>query len=90
MKSSFPLSALCLGLIEVFATNYLGSVYTQIITFASVIIILVVLPNGLLGRAQYNPDMFDATTIERTLQKWQRLLEAAASSSELRVSELPL
>jgi len=47
-------------------------------------------PNGLLGRAQYNPDMFDATTIERTLQKWQRLLEAAASSSELRVSELPL
>ena len=38
-------------------------------------------PNGLLGRAQYNPDMFDATTIERTLQKWQRLLEAAASSN---------
>jgi branched-chain amino acid transport system permease protein len=45
------LAGLCLGLIEVFATNYLGSVYTQIITFASVIIILVVLPNGLLGRA---------------------------------------
>jgi len=45
------LAGLCLGLIEVFATNYLGSVYTQIITFASVIIILVVLPHGLLGRA---------------------------------------
>jgi branched-chain amino acid transport system permease protein len=45
------LAGLCLGLIEVFATNYLGSVYTQIITFASVIVILVVLPNGLLGRA---------------------------------------
>ncbi|TKV78244.1 branched-chain amino acid ABC transporter permease [Bradyrhizobium elkanii] len=45
------LAGLCLGLIEVFATNYLGSVYTQIITFASVIAILVVLPHGLLGRA---------------------------------------
>lgn len=45
------LAGLCLGLIEVFATNYLGSVYTQIITFASVIIILVVMPHGLLGRA---------------------------------------
>ena len=45
------LAGLCLGLIEVFATNYLGSVYTQIITFASVILILVVLPHGLLGRA---------------------------------------
>ncbi|UFX48311.1 branched-chain amino acid ABC transporter permease [Bradyrhizobium sp. 41S5] len=45
------LAGLCLGLIEVFATNYLGSVYTQIITFASVIVILVVMPHGLLGRA---------------------------------------
>jgi branched-chain amino acid transport system permease protein len=45
------LAGLCLGLIEVFATNYLGSVYTQIITFSSVILILVVLPHGLLGRA---------------------------------------
>ncbi|MBR0795323.1 branched-chain amino acid ABC transporter permease [Bradyrhizobium jicamae] len=45
------LAGLCLGLIEVFATNYLGSVYTQIITFASVILILVVAPHGLLGRA---------------------------------------
>jgi surfactin family lipopeptide synthetase A len=47
-------------------------------------------PNGLLGRAQYNPDMFGATTVGRTLQKWQELLEAAASNSELRLSELPL
>jgi len=46
-------------------------------------------PNGLLGRAQYNPDMFEATTIERTLQEWQVLLEAAASNPELRLSELP-
>jgi non-ribosomal peptide synthetase component F len=46
-------------------------------------------PNGLLGRAQYNPDMFEATTIGRTLQEWQALLEAAASNPELRLSELP-
>jgi pimeloyl-[acyl-carrier protein] synthase len=46
-------------------------------------------PNGLLGRAQYNPDVFEATTIGRTLQEWQVLLEAAASNPELRLSELP-
>jgi surfactin family lipopeptide synthetase A len=45
--------------------------------------------NGLLGRAQYNPDVFEATTIGRTLQEWQVLLEAAASNPELRLSELP-
>ena len=47
-------------------------------------------PDGLLGRTQYNPDMFEATTIGRTLQEWQMLLEAAVSNSELRLSELPL
>ena len=46
-------------------------------------------PNGLLGRAQYNPDLFEATTIRRTLQEWQALLEAAALNPELRLSELP-
>ena len=46
-------------------------------------------PNGLLGRAQYNPDVFEATTIVRTLQEWQVLLEAGASNPELRLSELP-
>jgi surfactin family lipopeptide synthetase A len=46
-------------------------------------------PNGLLGRAQYNPDVFEAMTIRRTLQEWQVLLQAAASNPELRLSELP-
>ena len=46
-------------------------------------------PNGLLGRAQYNPDVFEAATIGRTLQEWQVLLEAGASNPELRLSELP-
>jgi branched-chain amino acid transport system permease protein len=45
------LAGICLGLIEVFTTTYFGSVYTQLLTFAAVILILVVLPNGLLGRA---------------------------------------
>ena len=45
------LAGVCLGLIEVFTTTYFGSVYTQLLTFAAVILILVVLPNGLLGRA---------------------------------------
>lgn len=46
-------------------------------------------PDGLLGRAQYNPNVFEATTIGRTLQEWQVLLEAVASNPELRLSELP-
>ncbi len=46
-------------------------------------------PNSLLGRAQYNPDVFEAATIGRTLQEWQVLLEAGASNPELRLSELP-
>ncbi|MFZ1104901.1 MAG: branched-chain amino acid ABC transporter permease [Hyphomicrobiaceae bacterium] len=45
------LAGLCLGLIEAFITTLLGSVYTQILTFAAVILILFALPNGLLGRA---------------------------------------
>lgn len=45
-------------------------------------------PNGLLGRAQYNPDTFEVATITRMLQEWQVLLERAASKPELRLSEL--
>jgi len=45
------LAGLCLGLLEAFATTMLGSVYTQILTFAAIIVILFVLPNGILGRA---------------------------------------
>ena len=45
--------------------------------------------NGLIGRAQYNPDTFEAATITRMLEEWQVLLEGAASKPELRLSELP-
>jgi branched-chain amino acid transport system permease protein len=44
-------AGLFLGLVEALVTTLLGSVYTQILTFAAVILVLAVLPNGLLGRA---------------------------------------
>ncbi len=45
------LAGVCLGVIESLITSTLGSVYTQILTFAAVILILFALPNGLLGQA---------------------------------------
>jgi branched-chain amino acid transport system permease protein len=45
------LAGLCLGLIESVITATLGSVYTQILTFAAVIVLLFALPHGLLGQA---------------------------------------
>ena len=38
------------GLVEALVTALLGSAYNQIVTFALVIVALVVLPNGLFGR----------------------------------------
>jgi branched-chain amino acid transport system permease protein len=45
------LAGLCLGLVEALVTTTMGSVYTQIMTFAAIILILFALPNGILGRA---------------------------------------
>lgn len=45
------LAGLIFGLAEALITALLGSVYTQILTFALVIVALALLPNGLLGRA---------------------------------------
>jgi branched-chain amino acid transport system permease protein len=42
------------GLIEALVTAFLGSVYTQIVTFSLVILALAVMPNGLFGRAAVN------------------------------------
>lgn len=44
--------------------------------------------DGLLGRAQFNPDVFDAATIFRMVQDWQELLEAMASKLDSPISEL--
>ncbi|HEV1995802.1 MAG TPA: condensation domain-containing protein [Candidatus Acidoferrum sp.] len=44
-------------------------------------------PSGMLGRAQYNPDLFEENTISSTIEHFQRLLEVLGSNPALRVSE---
>jgi surfactin family lipopeptide synthetase A len=45
---------------------------------------------GLIGRAQYNPDVYEEGTITRMLADWQILLERVASAPESRLSALPV
>lgn len=47
-------------------------------------------PEGLIGRFEYSTDVFDATTIDRMVGHWQRLLESIVADPELRLSELAL
>jgi amino acid adenylation domain-containing protein/FkbH-like protein len=47
-------------------------------------------PEGLEGRLEYSTDLFDASTAERLLEHFRVLLEAAAASPALKLSELPL
>jgi hypothetical protein len=44
---------------------------------------------GVLGRAQYNPDVFTAETVKRMLARWRDVLVAVVSRPELRLSDLP-
>ncbi len=46
------LAGLIYGVAEALITALLGSTYTQIVSFALVILVLAVLPNGLFGRAE--------------------------------------
>ncbi len=46
------LAGLIFGVVEALITSLLGSTYTQILTFALVIVALAILPNGLFGRAE--------------------------------------
>jgi branched-chain amino acid transport system permease protein len=46
------LAGLLFGVVESLITAFLGSSYTQILTFTLVIVALAILPNGLFGRAQ--------------------------------------
>jgi len=48
------LGGLVYGLIESMTTAILGSTYTQIVSFSVIIAMLVVMPNGLLGRSAVN------------------------------------
>ena len=43
---------------------------------------------GMIGRAQYNPNLFSQATIVRTLEDLQGLLEAAVKNPSLLISEL--
>ncbi|MGA9434443.1 MAG: branched-chain amino acid ABC transporter permease, partial [Roseobacter sp.] len=40
------------GCVEALTTAYIGSSYTQIVSFAVVILVLVTVPNGLFGKAE--------------------------------------
>ena len=44
--------------------------------------------NGIEGRAQYNPDLFEGETITRMLQDYRRLLEVVCAAPEKQVSEM--
>jgi non-ribosomal peptide synthetase component F len=44
----------------------------------------------LRGTVEYATDLFDATTVDRLLGHWERLLAAAAATPDLPVSVLPL
>lgn len=41
------------GCVEAVTTAYLGSSYTQIVSFSMVILVLVTVPNGIFGRAEH-------------------------------------
>jgi amino acid adenylation domain-containing protein len=45
---------------------------------------------GLAGTLQYNPDLFDRTTVVRMADHFRNLLEGIAHNPEQRLSELPL
>ena len=46
------IAGLAYGVVEALTTSILGSVYTHIVTFGLVIVVLAVMPNGLFGRAE--------------------------------------
>jgi len=46
-------------------------------------------PTGMIVRAQYNPDLFEFSTIDKLLEDLQALLEVASSQPYLHLSQLP-
>ncbi|HEY0601852.1 MAG TPA: amino acid adenylation domain-containing protein, partial [Herpetosiphonaceae bacterium] len=47
-------------------------------------------PNGLLGTIEYRSDLFAATTIERLVGHYQRLLAALVAAPHSRIDDLPM
>jgi len=46
-------------------------------------------PSGMIGRVQYNPDLFDAATMSRLVEHYQATLEAVLADPLQRLSDLP-
>jgi surfactin family lipopeptide synthetase A len=46
--------------------------------------------NGLLATCSYNPELFNAVTIQRMLRNWQTLLDAVAGNPQQRITTLEL
>lgn len=46
-------------------------------------------PNGILGRAQYNPDLFEAPTVQRLVERYSNVLQVLASRTETRLHDVP-
>jgi surfactin family lipopeptide synthetase A len=46
-------------------------------------------PGGIIGRVQYNPDLFDAATMSHLVEDYQAVLEAVVVDPSLHLSELP-
>jgi hypothetical protein len=46
--------------------------------------------DGLVGRAQFNPDLFEEAIVDRLIQDWQALLIAIVQVPAARLAELPL
>ncbi|WP_445310266.1 amino acid adenylation domain-containing protein [Microcoleus vaginatus] len=47
-------------------------------------------PEGIIGRFEYNTDLFDASTISRMIDHFQTLLEGIVADPDKRLWELPL
>ncbi|HEV2656734.1 MAG TPA: condensation domain-containing protein, partial [Ktedonobacteraceae bacterium] len=47
-------------------------------------------PEGLIGRFEFNTDLFDESTIARLIGHWKTLLEGIVADPTRRLSELPL
>jgi non-ribosomal peptide synthetase component F len=46
-------------------------------------------PSGIIGRVQYNPDLFAVSTMSRLVEHYQTVLEAVLANPLQRLSELP-
>jgi len=63
---------------------------TQETSQMDLLLTLVDQPEGLTATLTYNTDLFDASTVERMLAHYRRLLEGVAEDASVRVAALPL